>query len=56
MGRDKTLGSLESFLRYTSNYLGAPVIHSTECFLLFPSRWWVTAVGCELTLVELGGE
>lgn len=23
MGRDKTLGSLESFLRYASNYLGA---------------------------------
>ena len=36
MGRDKTLGSLESFLRYASNYLGAPVIQSTECFLLFP--------------------
>ena len=55
-------GSLQFFLRSTSNYLWGLFIQSTGCLIL--SSWiplrvhcqWAAAVGYNFTLLELGGE
>ena len=62
MGRCKNLGSLEFFLGYASNSLGTRLSKAHCALCCFSPRIplrvqsWATAVGYDLTLVELDGE